>query len=70
MTTDTQIAELANSLILDMYQSHKRGVFKGYINWFAASYQRAVEARRQKDSVLNTNYLRDGRVEFDYKKHR
>lgn len=52
MTTDTQIAELANMLILDMYQCHKQGIFKGYINWFAASYQRAVEARRHLDSFI------------------
>lgn len=49
MTTDTQIAEYANTLILDMYQCHKQGIFKGYINWFATSYQRAVEARRQME---------------------
>lgn len=49
MTTDTQIAELANALILDMYQCRKQGIFKGYINWFATSYQRAVEARRQME---------------------
>lgn len=59
MTTDTQIAELANMLILDMYQCHKQGIFKGYINWFATSYQRAVEARRQMES-FTTLIAREG----------
>lgn len=45
MTTDTEIAKYANTLIQDMYLCGKQGVFKGYVNWFMLSYSNAVEAR-------------------------
>lgn len=50
MTTDTQIAKYADTLIQDMYMCGKQGMFKGYVNWFMLSYSNAVEARKQMDN--------------------
>lgn len=60
MTADNVIAKYANDLILDMYQCAKLGIFKGYINWFAASYQHAVEERKRMEWVIVKKHISIG----------